>query len=122
MPGQRSRKRGFHVNALPIRSRCRAAGRRLRAGAETDRPPPGPAAKEEAARLIDLSLLVAPEYPCTWATLPPFQINHAQRIGPRSATDSDILILDGNTGTQLDGPPHSVTRPGSTATRNGGVR
>jgi kynurenine formamidase len=42
-----------------------------------------------------------------------FQINHYQRIGPRSAYNSDILILDGNTGTQLDVPTHSVTRPDS---------
>ncbi len=72
-----------------------------------------PNAKKEASRFIDLSLLVAPEYPCTWPTFPPFQINHYQRIGPLSAYNSDVLILDGNTGTQLDVPPHSVTRPDS---------
>jgi kynurenine formamidase len=64
-------------------------------------------------RFVDLSLLVAPEYPCTWPTFPPFQINHYQRIGRRSAYNSDILTIDGNTGTQYDVPPHSVTPPDS---------
>ncbi len=70
-------------------------------------------ADDAAGRFVDLSLLVAPEYPCTWPTFPAFQINPYQRIGPRSAYNSDILILDGNTGTQLDVPTHSVTRPDS---------
>jgi kynurenine formamidase len=69
--------------------------------------------KKDESRFIDLSLLVAQEYPCTWPTFPPFQINHYQRIGRLNAYNSDILILDGNTGTQLDVPPHSVTPPGS---------
>ncbi len=60
-------------------------------------------------RFVDLSLLIAPEYPCTWPTFPRFQINREEQIGPRSAYNSDILIIDGNTGTQLDVPPHSVT-------------
>src|SRR5262249_2545672 len=52
-------------------------------------------------------------YPCTWPTFPPFQINHYERIGPLSPYQSEILIIDGNTGTQLDVPPHSVTPPES---------
>src|SRR5262249_16314176 len=75
--------------------------------------PARPAEKKDASRFIDLSLLVAPEYPCTWPTFPVFQINHYQKIGKLSAYNSDTLILDGNTGTQLDVPPHSVTPPGS---------
>src|ERR1700678_2056391 len=63
------------------------------------------------SRFVDLSLLVAAEYPCTWPTFPPFQINHYQRIGPLSPVRTEILVLDGNTGTQLDVPPHSVTPP-----------
>jgi kynurenine formamidase len=73
----------------------------------------GPDAKGAEPRFCDLSLLVAPEYPCTWPTFPYFQINRQARIGPRSAYNSDILIIDGNTGTQLDVPPHSVTAPDS---------
>ena len=70
-------------------------------------------AGDESSRFVDLSLLVAPDYPCTWPTFPAFQINHYQQIGPRSAYNSDILVMDGNTGTQLDVPAHSVTRPNS---------
>lgn len=70
--------------------------------------------KAARARFLDLSLLVAPEYPCTWpAGWPVFQINHYLRIGPDSAYNSDILAIDPNTGTQLDAPPHSIPRPGS---------
>jgi kynurenine formamidase len=72
----------------------------------TAAPPPGP-------RFVDLSLLIAPEYPCIWPTFPPFQINHYQRIGLLSPYQSDILVIDGNTGTQLDAPPHSVAPPES---------
>ncbi len=64
-------------------------------------------------RFVDLSLLVAAEYPCTWPTFPPFQINPYERIGRLSPYRSEILTLDGNTGTQLDVPPHSVTPPES---------
>jgi kynurenine formamidase len=64
-------------------------------------------------RLVDLSLLIAPEYPCIWPTFPPFQINHYERIGPLSPYHSDIVVIDGNTGTQVDVPPHSVAPPES---------
>jgi kynurenine formamidase len=40
-------------------------------------------------------------------------MNRDQRIGPLSAYNTDVLIMDGNTGTQLDVPPHSVTPPNS---------
>lgn len=79
-------------------------------------PLPGNAAekdKDSSARFVDLSLLVAADHPCTWPSFPPFQINHYQKIGPLGAYNSDVLILDGNTGTQLDVPPHSVTPPKS---------
>lgn len=77
-------------------------------------PPTGRAADEmKPPRVVDLSLMVGPDYPCTWPTFPPVQINHYRRIGPRSAYNSDILVFDGNTGTQLDVPPHSVTPPKS---------
>jgi kynurenine formamidase len=78
-------------------------------------PPRSPQAAEAARgpRFVDLSLLVAPEYPCTWPTWPKFQINHYERIGPLGAYNSDVLVIDGNTGTQLDVPPHSVAPPDS---------
>jgi kynurenine formamidase len=72
-------------------------------------------AREVPGRFHDLSLLVAPEMPCTWPApgFPLFQINHYRRPGPLGAYNSDILTIDGNTGTQLDFPPHSIARPGS---------
>lgn len=76
-----------------------------------------PVAAEESAngptRFIDHSLLVAPEYPCTWPAypFPRFQLTHQRTIGPDSAYNIDVLLIDGNTGTQLDVPPHSVARP-----------
>ena len=64
-------------------------------------------------KFIDHSLLVAPEYPCTWPSypFPRFKITHERKIGPNSAYNVDVLLIDGNTGTQLDVPPHSVARP-----------
>jgi kynurenine formamidase len=64
-------------------------------------------------RFIDHSLLIAPEYPCTWPSypFPRFQLTHERVIGPDSAYNIDVLLIDGNTGTQLDVPPHSVARP-----------
>ena len=64
--------------------------------AGTDSPPPAAAAAKDAGRFLDLSLLVAPEYPCTWPTFPPFQLNPYQRIGPLSAYNSDVIVMDGN--------------------------
>lgn len=66
-----------------------------------------------AQEFVDHSLLIAPEYPCTWPTspFPRFQLTHERTIGPASAYNMDVLLIDGNTGTQLDVPPHSVARP-----------
>ncbi len=70
-------------------------------------------AAETGQRFVDHSLLVATEYPCTWPTypFPRFQITHQRVIGPTSPYNVDVLLIDGNTGTQLDVPPHSVARP-----------
>jgi kynurenine formamidase len=67
----------------------------------------------DAPRFIDHSLLIAPEFPCTWPAnpFPRFQITHQRTIGPDSLYNIDVLLIDGNTGTQLDVPPHSVARP-----------
>ena len=64
-------------------------------------------------RFVDHSLLIAPEFPCTWPThpFPRFQITHQRVIGTDSPYNIDTLLIDGNTGTQLDVPPHSVARP-----------
>lgn len=64
-------------------------------------------------RFVDHSLLIAPELPCTWPShpFPRFAIIHSRTIGPESTYNIDTLLIDGNTGTQLDVPPHSVARP-----------
>lgn len=68
---------------------------------------------QTATQFVDHSLLVAAELPCTWpaSPFPRFQIVHQRTIGPDSAYNIDVLLIDGNTGTQLDTPPHSVARP-----------
>lgn len=70
-------------------------------------------AKADKPKFVDHSLLIAPEFPCTWpaSPFPRFQITHSRVIGPESAYNIDVLLIDGNTGTQLDVPPHSVARP-----------
>lgn len=74
---------------------------------------PGVTSLAEEPKFIDHSLLIAPEYPCTWPShpFPRFAIIHSRTIGPDSAYNIDTLLIDGNTGTQLDVPPHSVARP-----------
>ncbi|HZL87849.1 MAG TPA: cyclase family protein [Pirellulaceae bacterium] len=70
-------------------------------------------ASDNTTKFIDHSLLVAPEFPCTWPTapFPRFQLTHQRAIGADSPYNIDVLLIDGNTGTQLDVPPHSVARP-----------
>ena len=70
------------------------------------------AQKGDKTEVLDLSLLVAPDYPCNWAGgWPPFQINPYLRIGKLSAYNDDALFIDGNTGTQFDVPAHSIPLP-----------
>ena len=69
----------------------------------------------DEVQFVNLSLLVASDFPCIWPNLfPPFHINHYLRIGPLSPYNSDILTLDENTGTQFDAPAHGPV-PGQTA-------
>lgn len=71
-------------------------------------------ADEAKTKFLDLSLLVAEEYPTNWsAGFPPFQFNHYLKIGSRSAYNSDVLTFDEHTGTQFDAPTHSVAPPDS---------
>jgi kynurenine formamidase len=78
-------------------------------------------ANSAAPKFVDLSLLVAPELPGPWpAGWPAYQINHYERIGELSPYNSDVLVIDGNNGTQLDVPPHSVPLP-ETNLPNAGV-
>ena len=77
------------------------------ARAQRDEPSPG------KSRFVDHSLLITAELPCTWPShpFPRFALIHSRTIGPASAYNIDSLLIDGNTGTQLDVPPHSVARP-----------
>jgi kynurenine formamidase len=71
----------------------------------------GPQTKPQ---IVDLSLMVATDLPGPWpAGWPAYQFNHYERIGPLSPYNSDILVMDGNVGTQLDVPPHSIPLPES---------
>ncbi len=69
--------------------------------------------QEPVTRFVECSLIVSSEYPATWPThpFPRFQLIHEQRVGSGSVYNIDVLLMDGNTGTQLDVPPHSVVRP-----------
>ncbi|MCA9058168.1 MAG: cyclase family protein [Planctomycetaceae bacterium] len=75
--------------------------------------PDGQQLQAQETRFVDHSLLIAPEYPCTWPSspFPRYQLTHQRTIGPDSPYNVDVLLIDGNTGTQLDVPPHSVARP-----------
>jgi kynurenine formamidase len=57
--------------------------------------------------------MVSEELPGSWPApgFPPFHMNHYLKIGPTSVFNSDILSIDGNTGTQMDVPPHSIPHP-----------
>ncbi len=71
-------------------------------------------AEPKGVHVTDLSLLVSAELPCTWpARFPWFQMQPYRRLGPLSAYNSEILLIDPNTGTQMDVPPHSIPRPDS---------
>ena len=74
---------------------------------------PVPHCLSDEHTFIDCSLIVAPEYPCTWPAnpCPRFKIMQERTIGPDSPYNVDVLLIDGNTATQLDVPPHSVARP-----------
>jgi kynurenine formamidase len=71
--------------------------------------------EKETSKVVDLSLLVSSEYPCTWPAVnwPLFSINHYRKPGLHDVYNSDVLTIDGNTGTQLDFPPHSIPLPDS---------
>ncbi len=73
------------------------------------------ATTHERSDVTDHSLLVDANYPCTWPTylFPKFQIQHFRAIGAGGPYNIDNLLIDGNTGTQIDVPPHSIPPPGA---------
>src|SRR5262249_36835400 len=69
---------------------------------------------KEKTQIHDLSLLVAPDLPCYWsAGMPPVVIDPYLKIGPLSAYNSEILVIDEHDGTQWDAPAHFIPKPGS---------
>ena len=61
----------------------------------------------EKVRFLDLTLLVATDYPVNWPDMFPFfHLNHYLKIGPRGPYNSDIITIDENTGSQFDAPAH----------------
>ena len=104
----KSRILRWHVGNVPHVAHLIAAHR----GCRRLRPPGGSA--ERRRQQVHRSFAAGrAEYPCTWPShpFPRFQITHQRTIGPDSAYNIDVLLIDGNTGTQLDVPPHSVARP-----------
>lgn len=74
----------------------------------------------QPTKVTDHTALVAPELPCYWsAGMAPVVVNHYLRIGPLSAYNSDILVIDEHDGTQWDAPAHFVPKPGSNLPNEG---
>ncbi|MCH2130837.1 MAG: cyclase family protein [Pirellulaceae bacterium] len=70
------------------------------------------AVADQPSQFVDLSLMISSEYPCYWPDFsPPFRLLPEHRIGRNSAYNIDSIMIDGNCGTQMDVPAHSVTRP-----------
>jgi kynurenine formamidase len=75
-------------------------------------------------RVLDLTLLLAEELPCWWATHMPFQHKTFNYFADRSDDAAPLLsrtgpyqtrwlLIDEHTGTHLDAPAHFVPPPGS---------
>ena len=113
MTSTRSRKTDYSVRRKTLRTRTSVVQLSLALVGFVGASSLGVSAFSEEPRFVDNSLLIAPEYPCTWPShpFPRFAIIHSRMIGPESAYNIDTLLIDGNTGTQLDVPPHSVARP-----------
>jgi kynurenine formamidase len=80
--------------------------------------------KPPRRRVEDLSLLLAEDFPCHWATHLPFQVKTynwftaqscasqavADRLGPYATR---WMAIDEHTGTHVDAPSHFIAPPGS---------
>jgi kynurenine formamidase len=89
----------------------------LRAADDEDRAPPPFEIGESVAvprdMVRDLSLTVAPEFPCVWpAGMTPMAVVPTATFG-RSGRHRDMLVIDEHTGTQWDAPAHFVPPPDS---------
>lgn len=67
-----------------------------------------------ATRVIDLSVMIGSNYPCTYFKGQPFLQTKLQDYdGPRGLCTSNVLIMEEHTGTHCDAPIHMIPPPGS---------
>lgn len=75
-------------------------------------------------RVVDLTLLLGEEYPCTWPGHMPYQqktfnyfgvegTDEAHLISPCGPYQTRWLLIDEHTGTHVDAPAHFIPRPGT---------
>ncbi|GHD43695.1 cyclase family protein [Mycetocola manganoxydans] len=74
--------------------------------------------------MVDLTLLLAEELPCTWPGHMPYQqktfnyfaaggVDEAHMVSPCGDYQTRWLLIDEHTGTHMDAPAHFVPRPGT---------
>lgn len=57
--------------------------------------------------ILDLSVLLSPDYPCWWPGLAEYQTIPYREIGP-DPWRSNVTIIDEHVGTHFDAPPHWI--------------
>ncbi|HEV3073705.1 MAG TPA: cyclase family protein [Thermoanaerobaculia bacterium] len=62
---------------------------------------------EEEGRILDLSVLVSPNWPSTWPVLPPLIVKRYLSHGPGPYA-SEAMVIDEHTGTHFDAPNHFI--------------
>lgn len=86
--------------------------------------PPGPPSAPPGARVVDLTLLLAEELPCSWSTHVPFQQKTYNYFADDLRDEAVLrnhtgpyqtrwLLVDEHTGTHVDAPAHFVPPEGS---------
>jgi len=65
-----------------------------------------------AGKVVDLTTLLSPRYPCVWPGHFPLQITLASEWGPMGQWKSESKTLDEHPGTHFDSPTHFVPPPG----------
>jgi kynurenine formamidase len=68
---------------------------------------PETASAQTDSGIVDLSVLLSPNYPCWWPGLAEYQNSPYREIGP-DPWRSNITIIDEHTGTHFDAPPHWI--------------
>jgi len=65
-----------------------------------------------AGKVVDMTTLLSPNYPCSWPGHFPIKITQTHIWGPNFPYNTEFTILDEHTGTHHDTPMHFVTPPG----------